>query len=89
MDESEARTTFEKEGFTQLYVHADGPGFEYPEHDHPVYTAHIILKGSMTVTEGGKTHHLKVRDRLDFPKGVAHGVVMGSEGCTYITGIRV
>lgn len=89
MTEVEARKLLELDGFTQIYVHKDGPNFEYPEHEHPVHTAHIILKGGMTIWQGGKERMLAVGERMDFEKGTPHTAKMGPEGCIFVTGIRI
>lgn len=89
MSEAEARTLLEQDGFTQIYLHKDGPNFEYPEHEHPVYTAHIIIEGSMTIWQGGKEHVCRAGERMNFEKSTPHTAKMGPEGCTFITGIRI
>lgn len=89
MTEAEARKLLEQEGFTQIYVHKDGPNFEYPEHEHPVHTVHIIIEGSMTIWQGNTEHVSQPGERMDFEKGTPHMAKMGPHGCTFITGIRI
>lgn len=89
MTEIDARKILEQDGFTQLYVHADGPNFLYPEHGHPVDTTHIIITGTMMIEQEGKEIVLQVGDRMNFPKGIFHAAKMGPQGCTFITGIRI
>ncbi len=43
------------EGFLHTYVWQDGPNAFYPDHTHAAETAHIILDGEMTLTQGGAT----------------------------------
>lgn len=89
MTEVEGRKLLELDGFSQIYIHKDGPNFEYPEHEHPVYTAHIILEGSMAIWQQGKEQVYKAGGRVDFEKGITHRAKMGSKGCIFITGIRI
>jgi hypothetical protein len=43
------------EGFRRTYTWQDGPGAFYPDHTHPVETAHVVLEGEMTLTCNGVT----------------------------------
>ncbi len=74
------------EGFLHTYVWQDGPNAFYPDHTHPTETAHIILAGEMTLTQGGDTHSYIVGDRCDVPAGAVHSAKMGPAGCRYLIG---
>lgn len=88
MTHEEWQQKLETEGYQQIYVHTDPPHFEYPEHEHPVRTAHIILAGGMTIWEEGRQVDLKMGDRYDVVANALHEAKMGPEGCTYMIGIR-
>lgn len=89
MTEIEGRKLLELDGFSQIYVHKDGPDFEYAEHEHPVFTTHIILDGTMTIWQGGTEQTYTTGERIDFEKGVPHRAKMGPKGCVFVTGIRI
>lgn len=74
------------EGFSHTYVWVDGPGASYPEHTHPVVTAHIVLDGEVTVTSEGKTRTYKAGERFDVPAETTHSAKMGPAGCRYLIG---
>ena len=74
------------EGFLHTYVWQDGPNAFYSDHTHPVETAHIILDGEMTLTQGGKTRTFVAGERCDVPAGAVHSAKMGSRGCKYLIG---
>ncbi|HMI50519.1 MAG TPA: cupin domain-containing protein [Candidatus Saccharimonadales bacterium] len=88
MDEKELARQLEREGFARTFVWEDAPHAFYPEHTHRGETAHVILGGEMTLTQGGveKTYHQG--ERCDVPAGVAHTAKMGSRGCRYLVGER-
>jgi len=75
-----------EEGFLHTYVWQDGPNAFYPDHTHPVETAHIILDGEMKLTQGGETHTYGVGERCDVPPGAVHAAKMGPQGCRYLIG---
>jgi len=74
------------EGFAHTYAWQDGPNAFYPDHTHAVETAHIILDGEMTLTQGGETHTYGVGERCDVPAGTVHSAKMGPQGCRYLIG---
>jgi mannose-6-phosphate isomerase-like protein (cupin superfamily) len=74
------------EGFLHTYVWQDGPKAFYPDHTHPVETAHIILDGEMTLTQGGEARTYGIGERCDVPAGAAHSAKMGPRGCKYLIG---
>ncbi len=75
-----------EEGFTSTYVWEDGPNAFYPDHTHPSMTAHIILRGEMTVICEGKPQTVKEGDRFDVPAHAIHSARMGPQGCRYLIG---
>jgi mannose-6-phosphate isomerase-like protein (cupin superfamily) len=77
-----------REGFLHTYVWQDGPHAYYPEHTHPTETAHIILEGEMTLTQGGQTRTYRAGERVDVPAGAVHSARMGPQGCRYLIGER-
>lgn len=80
---------FATDGYRQHWTHTDPPGYFYPEHSHPIDSAHVVLKGSMVVHVGGTGHTLHEGDRFDVPKDVVHTAKIGPHGCTFLIGVRV
>jgi quercetin dioxygenase-like cupin family protein len=74
------------EGFLRTYVWEDGPNASYSDHTHAAETAHIILDGEMTLTQGGEARTYTVGERCDVPAGAVHSAKMGSRGCKYLIG---
>jgi hypothetical protein len=75
------------EGFRHVYMWQDGPHATYPDHTHPVDTAHIILDGEMTLTCGGETRTYGAGERPpDVAAGAVHSARMGPRGCRYVIG---
>lgn len=84
------KTQLTKEGYGELWVHTDEPGFVYEAHAHPVDTVHVILQGSMSVWIGGDpVVEFHTGDRLDIPKHVPHSATIGQNGCVYIIGVKI
>jgi hypothetical protein len=75
-----------EEGFLRTYIWQDGPNAFYSDHTHPVETAHIILDGEMTLTQGGETRTYGIGERCDVTVGAAHSAKMGPHGCKYLIG---
>jgi mannose-6-phosphate isomerase-like protein (cupin superfamily) len=88
MDEEKLAEALQREGFLHAYVWQDGPNTFYSEHIHNEETAHIILKGEMTLTLGNKARTYRQRERCDVPAGVVHAARMGPNGCRYLIGER-
>lgn len=76
----------QSEGFRHTYIWQDGPNAYYPDHSHPVETAHIILDGEMTVTYNGQTRTCRAGERIDVPARTVHSARMGPKGCRYLIG---
>jgi len=76
----------EREGFASVYTWDDVPGAVYGDHTHATRTAHIILAGEMTLTQGGTTATDRPGDRVDVPAGAVHSARMGPAGCRYVIG---
>ena len=74
------------EGFLRTYVWQDAPNAFYSDHTHAVETAHIILDGEMTLTQGGETRTFGPGERCDVPGGAVHSAKMGPRGCKYLIG---
>jgi mannose-6-phosphate isomerase-like protein (cupin superfamily) len=75
-----------REGFLRTYVWQDGPNAFYPDHTHPVETAHIMLEGEMTLTQGGASQTFGAGERCDVLAGAVHSAKMGTCGCRYLIG---
>jgi mannose-6-phosphate isomerase-like protein (cupin superfamily) len=88
MEEKELAKKLQQEGFGHTYVWQDGPNAHYPDHTHAMETAHIILSGEMTLTQGGNAETYRAGQRCDVPAGVVHSARMGPQGCRYLIGER-
>jgi quercetin dioxygenase-like cupin family protein len=88
MNENQLIAQLEREGFSHTYVWEDGPNASYPNHSHPQETAHIVLRGEMTITSEGETKTYGTGDRCDVPANTAHSAAMGPHGCRYLIGER-
>jgi quercetin dioxygenase-like cupin family protein len=87
VDSGALERQLKQEGFRHVYVWHDAADAFYPDHVHPVDTAHIILDGEMTLTCGGSTKTYKAGDRPpDVPAGAVHSARMGPGGCRYLIG---
>lgn len=89
MLEEQYRNQLEKDGFSGIRVHTDGPDTIYRPHSHPNTVAHIILSGHMRLVLKGEVQLLNPGDRWDIPAGVEHEAEIGGEGCTYMMGEAV
>ncbi len=88
MTESELAANLRNEGFSRTYLWEDGPNTHYPDHIHRMETAHIILRGEMTVLMDGEAKLYRTGDRFDVPANKIHSAVMGPHGCRYLIGER-
>jgi mannose-6-phosphate isomerase-like protein (cupin superfamily) len=86
VDQKLLEKALREEGFLHTYVWQDGPYAFYSNHTHPVETAHIILDGEMTLTQGNETKTYCAGERCDVPAGAAHAAKMGLRGCKYLVG---
>jgi mannose-6-phosphate isomerase-like protein (cupin superfamily) len=90
MDAGDFEAQLKREGFIRTWVWQDGPGAHYPDHTHPVETAHVVLEGEMTLTCGGLTTTCRAGERApDVPAGAVHSAKMGPRGCRYLIGEKV
>lgn len=87
MQEKDWVQLLKDEGFSDVYIWEDKPGFEYPEHTHEKLAVHVILTGEMELLDakGGK-RRLLAGQRYDIPAGTSHSVKMGPQGCRYVVG---
>ncbi len=86
MEVAELESQLQKEGFKRIYVSEDEPEVFYPDHTHNTLTAHIILRGEMTLTMNGESKTYYPGDRCDVPAGVVHSALIGPKGCRYLIG---
>lgn len=85
-DQKSLERRLQEEGFRHTYVWRDDPNTFYPEHTHAVTTAHVVLEGELTLTQGGGTRTYLAGERCDVPAGVVHSAKMGPRGCRYLIG---
>lgn len=88
MEERDLADQLLREGYVHLYVWEDGPDVEYPEHEHRAESAHIILRGEMTMVMNGEAKVYGTGDRCDLPAGSRHSAKTGPAGCRYLIGER-
>lgn len=88
MKEKDLAEQLLEEGYAHLYVWEDGPGVDYPEHQHRAESAHIILNGEMSMTVSGETTIYRAGERFDLPAGTPHSARTGPQGCRYLIGER-
>jgi quercetin dioxygenase-like cupin family protein len=88
MDEEKLARDLKQEGFRHTYVWQDAPNASYPDHTHATETAHLILRGEMTVTMAGETRIYSGGERCDVPAAAVHSAQIGSNGCRYLIGER-
>lgn len=88
MDEEKLARTLAQEGFRYTYVWHDGPHVSYPDHTHPVETAHVILNGEMMLTMDGESRTYREGERCDVPAETLHSARIGPSGCRYLIGER-
>lgn len=87
MDAKAFERQLQAEGFCRTYIWQDGPGAFYPDHTHPVETAHVVLEGEMTLTCNGVSQTCTAGQRApDVPAGAVHSARMGPRGCRYLIG---
>lgn len=83
MNEKALAEQLKKEGFGCTYVWEDGL-----EHTHSRETAHIVLRGEMTLTIPGTCRTYREGERCDVPAGAVHSARIGPKGCRYLIGER-
>jgi quercetin dioxygenase-like cupin family protein len=84
--EEQVREQLTNEGFAPIYVWEDVANAEYPEHTHEKLTAHVVLKGEITLTDKSGTKILKEGERFDIPAGTTHSAKCGPDGCKFVVG---
>ena len=84
MDVRDLEEKLRAEGFRHTYVWQDSPNAYYPDHVHPVLTAHIILDGEMTLSQNGERRVYSAGERVDVPAHTVHSARMGPRGCRYL-----
>jgi quercetin dioxygenase-like cupin family protein len=88
MSERELITQLRREGFSHTFVWEDAPNASYPDHTHPVETAHVLLSGELTLTMDGKSTTYRAGERCDVPANRIHSARIGPRGCRYLIGER-
>ena len=59
---------------------SNGPGDQYPAHDHAYDKVIVVTSGSITFGLGGDPAELAVGDRLELPAATPHDADVGPEG---------
>lgn len=86
INEQEIKSQLIKEGFGGVFTYQDDPNFEYARHTHEKSAVHVILEGSMTLTDAEGAKELLAGERINIPAGTVHSAKMGPRGCKYIVG---
>lgn len=73
-----------KEGFGEATVYEDKPNLDYTKHTHEKLTVHVIIFGSMKLTDENGIKKLIEGDRYNIPAGTTHSAKIGPMGCKYI-----
>lgn len=88
MQERDLISQLQRDGFSHTYVWEDAPHARYPDHTHPMETAHIILSGELTLTMNGTSKTYRPGERCDVPANAVHSALIGPNGCRYLIGER-
>ena len=84
---SEVDAAFAAEGL-QPHAWSNGPGYVYPEHQHPYHKVLYCTAGSITVHTPDGDVALGPGERLDLPAGTPHSATVGPEGVTCMEAAR-
>ena len=57
-----------------------------PEHSHPFDVRALVLKGSMTLTQGGKAQTYKAGESFAMVRGCSHFESYGPQGAVTLVG---
>ena len=85
--EAELRERMAAEGL-QPYAWSNGPGFSYSAHSHGFHKVIYVVRGSITWKLPGEGMEVQTAagDRLDLPRGIQHGALVGPQGVTCLEG---
>lgn len=86
MNEKDAVAKLRAEGYGHVFVWEDGPGAVYPDHTHPGQSAHIVVRGEISLTTAKGTVTCGPGDRFDVDAGEVHSARVGPRGCRYVIG---
>lgn len=76
---SDAPALFAGEGLSP-HRWSNGPGYRYPEHDHPYDKVLVCESGSITFHTPDGEIVLGPGDRMDLPAGTRHSATVGHHG---------
>jgi len=85
--EAEATRAFRAEGL-ESHTWSNGPGYLYPEHQHPYHKVLFCVAGSIDFQTPGGPAHLEPGDRLDLPARTSHSARVGPDGVTCMEAAR-
>ncbi|KAF1355402.1 hypothetical protein BDV97DRAFT_104216 [Delphinella strobiligena] len=94
IENSPEEDTVKSWGFSLVSTNKFGPWAELPKHSHTDPNTHLIVSGSMIMTDYGVDGHscvqqstgLRPRDRYDVPAHVSYGGWAGPEGVVFVEG---
>lgn len=75
-----------QEGYQQLNVVSMPANTDFGQHHHPATTVHVILTGTLTMTDDHGTVTLKPGERFTIPAGTTHHANCGDESFSMIVG---
>lgn len=87
MNEQSLLKKLKKEGFTNLRICPLPPPIDTGEHTHDQHTVHLILEGTLTITDKKGTKIFRPGDRVEFPAGTTH-TAKGSVSGKMISGVK-
>jgi quercetin dioxygenase-like cupin family protein len=86
MTDQEWIKKLEDEGYTNVRVMKFEPSQEFAEHTHEKQAVHIMLLGTMTLTDKNGEKILQEGTQTEIPAGTTHSAKAGLQGCTFIVG---
>ena len=86
MKDEEILNSLKHEGYNEVYVWVDKPGFVYEKHSHEYETKLVILSGNIEVEIDGKKVNLTSGNDFVIPAWKEHSALVGPDGCKYAVG---
>jgi mannose-6-phosphate isomerase-like protein (cupin superfamily) len=88
MTQSDWMEQLTREGYTNLNVCTMEAATDFGQHTHDLSTVHVILKGSLTMTDKQGSLTISQGERFDIPAGTTHRTNCGPDGLQMIVGVK-
>lgn len=88
MTKTEWMNTLTEEGYVHLNVCSMEQETDFGEHTHDTSTVHVILRGSLTMTDEKGPVTINPGERFNIQAGTTHTAKCGPEGLEMIVGIK-